>query len=115
MTNLTPKPNGHPIKLVRDRTPDIVNPTTHPGLLFYGSCPERDRYRALRLKLGDEVAEYLVDDNYNELLDVLAVVEGLGALHGKTIDKMIDDIKRDKRGGFLNGVMMYGRHPEFDR
>jgi hypothetical protein len=32
---LQPAPGGYPIKLVRDRTPAIINASGEPGALFY--------------------------------------------------------------------------------
>jgi predicted house-cleaning noncanonical NTP pyrophosphatase (MazG superfamily) len=71
--------------------------------------------RLLRLKLGEEVAEYLVDGGLDELLDVVAVVEGLAWIgHQLTLAQLVERARRDERGGFLAGRVMYGHHPEFD-
>jgi predicted house-cleaning noncanonical NTP pyrophosphatase (MazG superfamily) len=110
---LTPAPAGYPIKLVRDRTPEILNGTGEPGALFYGPATG-DRSRLLRLKLAEEVGEYLVDGGFGELRDVLAVVEALAAEHGSTLATLVQALRADPRGGFAEGVMMYGHHPEFD-
>lgn len=116
MAELTPAPQGYPIKLVRDRTPMIVNATGKPGELWYGSAPREDVVRGLRLKLAEEVGEYLVDGGEQELADIMAVVEALaGHAHGLPLSGLLDTVRDDPRGGFLAGVMMYGRHAEFDR
>jgi predicted house-cleaning noncanonical NTP pyrophosphatase (MazG superfamily) len=111
---LTPAPNGYPIKLVRDRTADIINETGCHGALFYDTIPGEDRPKWLRRKLMEEVAEYLEDHGADELADILAVIEGLAGFHGLTLQELTQRMHRDHRGGFLTGQMMYGHHPEFD-
>jgi predicted house-cleaning noncanonical NTP pyrophosphatase (MazG superfamily) len=113
VSELRPAPNGHPIKLVRDRTPTIVNPSREPGKLFYADF-DGDVLPWLKKKLGEEVAEYLVDGGASELLDVLAVLDGLALQHGTTLSAMIDELRAEPRGSMTGGVMMYGLHPEFD-
>jgi predicted house-cleaning noncanonical NTP pyrophosphatase (MazG superfamily) len=110
MTDLRPAPKGHPIKLVRDNTPVIVNASGNPGDLFYGPVNPEEREKWLKLKLAEEVGEFLVDGGSDELLDVYAVLEGLAFWWGINLTT-----EHDERGGFLNGVMMYGKHAEFDR
>ncbi len=113
MASLRPAPDGYPIKLVRDRTRDILNASGEPGDLFYG--PARgDLIRWLRLKLAEEVGEFLVDGGYDELRDVLAVVEGLAVAVGSSLNELVAALRDDPRGGFVYGVMMYGHHREFD-
>jgi predicted house-cleaning noncanonical NTP pyrophosphatase (MazG superfamily) len=113
MSELTPAPKGYPIKLVRDRTAEILNGSGQPGALWYEAGAE-DRLRWLRLKLGEELAEYLVDGGLDELADVLAVVAALATEHGSNFAALIARMQADPRGGFFDGVMMLGRHPEFD-
>lgn len=112
-TTLTPAPKGYPIKLVRDNTPQILNESGKPGDLWYGEA-NGDRARWLRLKLAEEVGEYLVDGGWGELRDVLAVIEGLAHAHGATLADLLKALADDPRGGFKDGVMMYGYHQEFD-
>lgn len=112
--SLTPAPDGYPIKLVRDRMPEIINGTGEHGDLFYRSIPPEERPSWLRKKLGEEVLEYLVDGGRGELAQVLAVVVELAHVHGTTIGGLIRDVADDPRGGFANGMMMYGYHREFD-
>jgi predicted house-cleaning noncanonical NTP pyrophosphatase (MazG superfamily) len=114
MSELTPAPKGYPIKLVRDDTQRIINDTGEPGELFYDELPVADRAPWLRRKLMEEATEYVLDPAVDELADVLAVVEGLAALHGTTLEHLLRHMRRDPRGGFLAGRMMYGYHAEFD-
>ena len=112
--SLQPAPDGYPIKLVRDRTAEIINASGEPGDLFYGPCPAGSHLRWLRQKLIEECAEYVIDGTLAELADVLAVVEGLALLHGTNLDALVPTMRADIRGGFADGVMMYGHHEEFD-
>lgn len=112
-TTLAPAPEGYPIKLVRDHTAAILNGSGEPGALWYAPA-KGDRARLLRLKLSEELGEYLVDGGWGELRDLLAVVEALAGEHGATLDDLIAALRADPRGGFADGVMMYGHHPEFD-
>lgn len=84
MAELKPQAKGYPIKLVRDRTAEIVNPSGVPGSLWYGPTTG-DRGPALRRKLGEEITEYLEELGMDELLDAVAVVEGLANYHGVTM------------------------------
>jgi predicted house-cleaning noncanonical NTP pyrophosphatase (MazG superfamily) len=116
MSALQPAPNGYPIKLVRDRTPAIINASGEPGALFYDTedLPPAERWPWLRRKLIEECAEYVESHAVAELADVLAVIEGLAVVHGMTLDELAALAAQDERGGFLHGRMMRGHHAEFD-
>lgn len=114
MTDLNPAPKGYPIKLVRDNTPQIINASGEPGALFYDRIPREERGRWLGRKLIEEVAEYLESGMIDELVDIFSVVEGLAKTHGLTLYDLHNLALNDPRGGFLNGVMMRGLHPEYD-
>jgi predicted house-cleaning noncanonical NTP pyrophosphatase (MazG superfamily) len=117
-TTLTPAPSGYAIKLVRDNTAAIINASGEPGDLWYARFPgsHADYLRLLKLKLAEEVGEYLIDGGDAELMDVLAVIEALAyAEHGGALEHLIAAMRRDPRGGFVKGIVMYGRHEEFDK
>jgi predicted house-cleaning noncanonical NTP pyrophosphatase (MazG superfamily) len=114
MSPVTPHPGGYPIKLVRDNTAGIVNPSGEPGELFYGPL-NGELLPWLRKKLGEETTEFLVDGGISELSQVLSVVDALATQLGTTLDELIQMFLQDPRGGFSKGIMMYGRHPEYDR
>lgn len=112
---LTPAPAGYPIKLVRDRTAEIINASGEPGDLFYGPLANgEDSGVWLRRKLAEEISEYIIDPGLDELADALAVIEALAVEHGADFSTLVKRMQSDKRGGFLNHQMMYGRHEEFD-
>lgn len=115
MSALTPAPKGYAIKLVRDKTPRIINSSGQPGGLFYRQVDLDARVPWLKRKLIEEAAEYLESGELDELADVLAVIEGIAwARHGLTLAELASKMHDDKRGGFLHGQMMYGYHEEFD-
>lgn len=112
--DLKPAPRGYPIKLVRDKTPDVINKTGKPGELFYAELGFVD-VDMLCKKLMEETAEYIITRGDDELLDIMAVIEALAIAHEwPSIEAFIEDMKSHPRGGFTKGVMMYGLHPEFD-
>lgn len=112
---LQPRPDGYPIKLVRDRTPQIINSSGEPGELFYRPLtPDEDRAKWLRKKLVEEVGEYLIDGGPTELRDVFIVLLELAHEHALDLDRLLELVRDDPRGLFRDGVMMCGRHPEFD-
>jgi predicted house-cleaning noncanonical NTP pyrophosphatase (MazG superfamily) len=111
MTDLTPAPNGYPIKLVRDKTTDIIG---DEGRLFYDRISFTESVPWLRKKLVEEVAEYIVAPAEDELADVLAVVQALAHVHGKDLTTLTALMNADPRGGFFTGRMMRGHHPNFD-
>lgn len=116
MTGVTPHEGGYPVKIVRDRTADRLSPSGEPGELFYrADVPLEERAKPLRQKLAEEVAEYLLDPGDGELADVVAVVQGLARVHALSWRELVQLAEEDPRGGFLEGVMMYVLHPEFDR
>lgn len=111
MSELVPAPRGYPIKIIRDRTTDIIG---DKGVLFYDHIPAEERAVWLRRKLIEEAAEYVESRDAAELADVLAVVEGLAAVHGLTLAELTAIAASDPRGGFLTGRMMRGYHADFD-
>lgn len=111
---MRPHPDGYPIKLVRDWTATIINPSGEPGDLFYAPL-SGDVTPWLKKKLGEEVLEYLVEPGVEELRDVLVAVEALGRLHGVTLGELMAMASADDRGGFEKSIIMFGRHPEYDR
>jgi predicted house-cleaning noncanonical NTP pyrophosphatase (MazG superfamily) len=110
---MQPHPQGYPIKLVRDRTPEIINASGEPGQLFYAPL-DGDKLPWLKKKLGEEVMEYFTDGGVNELADVAVALNELALQHGHSMDSLLS-LGHGGRGGFASGFMMYGRHPEYDQ
>jgi predicted house-cleaning noncanonical NTP pyrophosphatase (MazG superfamily) len=93
-------------KLVRDRIPEII--------LKNGEQPiteilNDDKYKEmLDKKILEEVNEYLIDDNVEELADIMEVI--LAILKFKNVDisefENIVKNKRDKKGGFEEKIFL---------
>lgn len=111
---LAPRPDGYAIKLVRDRTPNIVNATGQPGELFYAPF-DGDLLPLLRQKLIEEVGEYLIGGKLAELSHVAGVLRALAEREGMSLADLLAAFDADPRGGFEAGIVMFGRHPEYDR
>jgi predicted house-cleaning noncanonical NTP pyrophosphatase (MazG superfamily) len=94
-------------KLVRDKVPDIIRRD--------GREPSVKRVRgdelkgALKEKLVEEALELRgSDDVYEELADVLEVVDAIIARYGVDREKL-DDVKKkklDRAGGFEEGLVL---------
>ncbi len=96
----------HINKLVRDNIPDICKEN--------GQIPETrilndSEYSSeLRKKLQEEVQEYLLSSDIEELADILEVVEALAKDHGKSIDEVIGikQKKQDRNGAFKKKIFL---------
>jgi len=64
----------------------------------YYKCPEEERAERLRLKLVEEVLEYLTEPSPEELADVLEVIIELLKLHGQEVINALIE-KRSSKGG----------------
>lgn len=93
---------AYPIKLVRDRPEGVGD------LLFFQQAPVEDRLTWLKLKLQEEVGEYLLNPVTAELEDVYAVVMALGHYMGLDSTHLEDALRNSRRGGFYNGLVMWG-------
>jgi predicted house-cleaning noncanonical NTP pyrophosphatase (MazG superfamily) len=93
-------------KLVRDKIPEIIRsngekPVTH-------IADEKEYWEKLKEKLSEEVKEFSVNSNEEELADVLEVIEGICEF--KKFDRgEIENIKKEKavkRGKFKERVIL---------
>lgn len=93
-------------KLVRDRIPKIIsrngeNPKTR-------ILSDEEFKKEIYKKLQEEVNEFLVDDNLEELADILEVIHGILKMKKvKPVDlEKIRQRKFDTRGGFLKRIFL---------
>ena len=93
-------------KLVRDRIPEII--TENGGKCEVVKVKGKEYSRYLCKKLGEEVDEFRVDHNAEELADILEVVFALAADIGVDECELIDlrNRKREYRGGFEQGIVL---------
>ena len=100
-------------KLVRDNIPDICKEN--------GQIPETrilndSEYSSeLRRKLQEEVQEYLLSSDIEELADILEVVEALAKDHGTSIDEVIGikQKKQDKNGAFEQKIFLFSVEEQY--
>ncbi len=93
-------------KLVRDRIPEIIK--------YSGKCcitetlSNEDYLRMLDAKLDEELAEYLQDQNIEELADLLEVIRATTIARGYTLEELehMRVEKADKRGGFEKRILL---------
>ena len=97
-------------KLVRDKIPEIIKTTGR-------SCRTRmldseEHLQALRVKLLEEVGEFLdterTAESVEELADILEIVFALAQKFGADEDELLEirEAKRDERGGFDQGIFL---------
>ncbi len=99
---------GYPIKLVRDRVPELLGAVDEPGELWYDALPEDEALGPwLIKKLVEEIAEFIAEPSEKELNDVYAVIVAIARRQGWNPGLAL---MNDPRGGFDHGMIMYARH-----
>lgn len=93
-------------KLVRDKIPEIIKESGKKCKAKVLS--EKDYVFELERKLSEEVHEYKLDKNPDELCDVLEVVYALAVARGMSIEELEAKrvAKREIRGGFDGKVYL---------
>lgn len=93
-------------KLVRDKIPDIIKESGRKCKVKVLS--EKDYVFELERKLSEEVHEYKLDKNPDELCDVLEVVYALAVARGMSLEELEAKriAKRETRGGFDGRVYL---------
>ena len=93
-------------KLVRDKIPDIIKESGRKCKTKVLS--EKDYVFELERKLSEEVHEYKLDKNPDELCDVLEVVYALAVARGMSLEELEAKriSKRETRGGFDEKVYL---------
>lgn len=93
-------------KLVRDKIPQIIETD---GRKCETRIAEKDEcLKLLELKLKEEVEEFLLDKNLEELADIMEVLfalsDNLGYSEKDLLEKRED--KKAERGGFKEGIVL---------
>ncbi len=93
------------VKLVRNKTPQMVG----PGRILFKLVPSQDYLRALEDKLVEEVMEYIRDPSVEELADIYEVITSLAHIRHGGIPNVLDAMedKRKRLGSLSNGVGLY--------
>ncbi len=94
-------------KLIRDRIPEIIEKATgkKPKLR---KANEEEYYESLKQKLKEEVAEFLQDNNPEELADIMEIIYALAEFKKIPKPKLEDmrNQKAKKRGGFNKRLIL---------
>ncbi|KAB1925840.1 nucleoside triphosphate pyrophosphohydrolase [Micromonospora noduli] len=103
---------SRPAKLVRDKIPQLVRASGEEPITSIAD--DTEYRRLLRLKLREEVEEFVASDDVEELADVLEVVRALVVDLGTEFDTLeqIRDHKAANRGGFSQRIVWYGNRPK---
>ena len=93
-------------KLVRDKIPQIIKekgkiPKTH-------IADEKEYWDKLKIKLREEVDEFIKDSNKDEMADIFEVITAINSLKGWNIEEIIktQKKKRKERGGFRDKIIL---------
>ena len=93
-------------KLVRDNIPVIIK---NQGETPYTSILDNKQYNVeLRKKLKEEVREYLLSEEIEELADIIEVIEALANHKGISLEKVLEikENKAKKNGKFEKRIFL---------
>lgn len=100
-------------KLVRDKIPDIIKNDGRTA--SYYTLSEEEYRIELDKKLNEEVNEYQIDKNLEEMADILEVLYGICKARGFTVEEL--EAKRKEkallRGNFDNRVFLEFAEDEY--
>lgn len=93
-------------KLVRDRIPEIIESSGNTCVTEILS--DEDYLKMLDAKLDEELAEYHVDQNIEELADLMEVIRACAVARGYTIEELehLRSDKAEKRGRFAKKILL---------
>jgi len=93
-------------KLVRDGIPEII--ARNGGIPSVHVANDEEYNRRLKEKLAEEIAEFEVDENIEELADILEVIDAIIEFKGfnrEELDK-VKSLKALDRGRFLKRIIL---------
>ncbi len=93
-------------KLVRDNIPDIIESSNKKCEIEIVDGEEL--IKLLNEKLQEEVDEYIVSNDIEELADIMEVIHSILHNKGVTIEELetIRLKKKEERGGFSKGIKL---------
>ena len=93
-------------KLVRDRIPEIIEASGNECQTAILS--DEEYLKMLDAKLDEELAEYHMDQNIEELADLLEVIRTAAIARGYTLEELeaVRAKKAEKRGGFSKKLLL---------
>tara|TARA_B100000214_G_C23807512_1_gene553372 strand:+ start:169 stop:483 length:315 start_codon:yes stop_codon:yes gene_type:complete len=94
-------------KLVRDHIPRIIEDTGSACIVSYVN-DTKEHNRWLRMKMEEEVVEFIEDPSYEEAADMLEVVKGFCQVNGLSWEDVVEvaQSKAQQRGGFSRGAVL---------
>lgn len=93
-------------KLVRDKIPEHLKGKNIPYKIHIAN--DMEYWAKLKLKLGEEIAEFTTDESIDELADILEVIKAIQKEKGWS-DEDLERArikKLDKRGGFTKRIIL---------
>ena len=93
-------------KLIRDSIPGIIEKSGKEAIVK--KLTDEEYIKALNLKLGEELEEYIESGEVEELADIVEVIYGILDYKGVSIEEFenIRQNKADKRGAFKERLML---------
>lgn len=93
-------------KLVRDKIPNIIEDSGKRAVIHILS--DEEYIVALETKLNEEVVEYQVDKNLEEMADILEVLQAICVARGYNLEQLEEKRKEkaEERGGFKNKIFL---------
>ena len=93
-------------KLVRDQIPEIIESSGRTYDIEILS--DEDYLRMIDIKLDEELAEYHIDQNIEELADLMEVIRAAAVARGYTLEDLerVRAEKAAKRGGFEKRILL---------
>lgn len=93
-------------KLVRDKVPEIIRESGSECEIT--KATDAQYFKLLRLKLRDEMHEFIETENIEELADIMEVIFSLAKALGYTEEDLIKarEDKRKEKGGFDEGIIL---------
>ncbi|MBA3815723.1 MAG: nucleoside triphosphate pyrophosphohydrolase [Parachlamydiaceae bacterium] len=93
-------------KLVRDLIPEIIDRSGRTSIYY---CATDEEYRNLvKMKLLEEVNEFLEAESMEELADVLEVIDAIHVAYQFDIEhvQQVKETKKVERGGFKGKIVL---------
>lgn len=93
-------------KLVRDKIPEILDAK---GVVYEKRIATQEEYKVeLIKKLREELEEFEVAGDVEELADIMEVIEALKLLPEYTHAEEVRKKKKEERGGFKGRIILKG-------
>ena len=91
-------------KLVRDKIPEIYK---SDNWIYHTANDGNEYYKYLKKKLLEEVEEFLIEENLDEMADILEVLDAFSMLKNWTKEEILQTKfnKAEKRGAFVNRII----------